>query len=347
MSKNKYTHQQWQERYPEADFFLPEHTETVDRFLADWSKARLGEFVENNTLEHKLGERAFKALLHTPANPSDQVIVVPTGFGVGPNVDSVVQAAIIRESVDPHATLVVAGNTSPVNNFSASEGKALRSGDLGPMSDRVNVVLDGVRQDLPDAKVAVSGASLGAGVAGAMLRRHEGMALPINAATIIEPASIKNRGLWSLGYDFIRSFGDMEEVFHANFPDGWTDGITHEKSSTQDDTERMNEGLTRVAAIGMTLAEMYNLARALGKDRLQYDLEAAPEDVGLVHVWSQGSKISPDYANQTIAEHVSGNPNARSYRLENSLSKHGPTVAFGLQSAAVGKAIDLSRQNRT
>lgn len=213
-----------QERYKEADFLQSWHIEAAQQFFCDHPRGAIAEFIHDNMLTCHIGRTAFQALVHTPLDPSDRIIVMPTGYGTGLNEQSVARAMAIREQVDPHATLAMQGNMSPMyyaNNFSPEEEKILDKGDFGPMRDRLNAVFEVVQRRLPDATAAYVGSSLGGALVGSALGHADEMVLEAEAAIVVDPANITERNRSILVRAFAHDVGEMTQVGMAQFPRKW------------------------------------------------------------------------------------------------------------------------------
>ncbi len=329
--------------YKEADFLQPEHVEAMEKFQRDWPLYTIGALVADNHVTHHLGETAFQTLLHIPADPSDQVIAVPMGYGTGFKPTSIARAIAIRDIVDPHAALVVQtnmGKNYKANNFSASEVEVLKRGDFTPMRDRLNVALENVASMLPDAKVAYAGGSLGAAVVASVLGRNQAMVLGSNGGTIVDPANVEDRNFLMLGSDYVRDAFETVAVGASNFSFEWI----KESLVAPRDISRPARPTLEVGKVAID--EAFNLARALSVGRLAEDVLSTPKEVGLVHMWSRKSNLSSDKHNLLIAEQMSAgdHPLYQRVRIMNPLSRHGVTAAFALQAAALERAMELSGQ---
>lgn len=336
------TYESLRQRYRKADFLQPRHVEVAQRFVSDWTQSRVEAFTADNITTCHLGETAFQLLIHTPSDPSDQVIAVPTGYGTGLGVNALVRAMTVREAVDPHATLLVQGNASPfylTNNFSPGEEDTLEQGDFAPMRARLNVGLKDISGRLPDANVAYVGGSLGAAVVGSALGHAEEMALQSNGGTIVDPANIMLRERARLAADFTQDLGEMALAGASNYSLDWW---------LQDRWPRKRRGSARLSAIDVALREAYYIAGALGRAQLPEDLRTAPREVGIVHMWAQRSRVSPDRANLPIARKMkaSGHLAYQPVRITNHHVGHGVTTIFSLQAAALERAMELSHQEQ-
>ena len=334
-------YEQLGERYKEAHFFEQRHVEASEQFLQNHSRYSAQKLASENMVTYHLGGRAFELLVHTPPDPSDQAIVVPTGYAMGIGTYSALRAMAIRELVDPHATLIVQGNMSPahtVNNFSAHEEGMLMEGDFAPMRDRLNVVLEALQAKLPDVSVAYSGGSLGAAVVGAVLGSANTMVLPTNGGTIIDPANIAERSVIDLGAAFAVDLTEMSRVGMENFTrDWWLQGWRSKEKHT------FKKASVQLEAGKMAVREGIFLALALGHNQLSSELSSAPKDVGIVHLWSQNSHISPDRANQSITDTMTNtHPLYESIKITDAGSRHGVTVSYGLVAAALEHSMRLS-----
>lgn len=333
------TFEQLQELYSEADFLQPEHVEKTQRFIKNWTRASVSEFTENNMNTYHLGQKIVHMLVHTPHDPSDQVIVVPGGYATGHNPEAVIRAMAIREVVDPHATLLYQANVSPTylaNNFSNGEEQLLDQGDLKPMRDRINLGLDEISRRLPDARAAYSGGSFGGGVAGSVLGHAGEMMLGTNGGTIVDPANITSRNLAQLSSDYLLDLPEMTTIGRSNFHWRWWRPSAPEYSKAR----------TLLATARVAVRDAVHIAHALEYEQLSEDLMKVSDQIGLVHMWSKWSHVSPDAANLRIAGNmrVKDHPRYHPVRITHPRSRHGVTVSFPLQAAALEHAINLSEQ---
>ena len=331
------------EHYPEARALVA--AKDVDRVaglmcrsmgeMCDWTKDRL--------VIAELGGRSFRMLVDQAEDGnSDEVVLVAGEFANGFMMNNginpaVVRARAIRDIVAPEATLVMQANDT-INegnhNLSRDERRRLRSGDAGPLVDRV-------RRHIGEAsRVWAFGPSQG-GVVVSAYAAHPDTA--ITGATVFETPNVRRRSTLQLGRDFMGSGKHLADQIRLN---GYPDAKivrAHLNSLTA-------MGMIRYGA-GVVLPQNMAILGIMRAATLEPALLAAlRKGAGVTHLWTTGDRVSPDSDNVQIAKGVRALPETgryESYRFAGDLADHSSTNAIVVCAGGLRRARELGKVQST
>jgi pimeloyl-ACP methyl ester carboxylesterase len=278
--------------------------ERARRLLENTSRADLNQWTNDRLRVYNTysGQRFRMLEDHPVDNNEEKVVFVSTEFGTNALARAVIKARIIRDTVDPTATLILQPNSvvSESNmNFSRSERKKLYEGNLQPTTDRIKNVMDGIRNPL---NVTMFGASQGAMVALDYAANKDTSSV---AVAIVEIPNIVERNSEELMFDFMNSGRDLSQVVKANF-------MNHESELAvlfeSDAVSKLSLArfafkslcLDNFAMIGAMrhAAPNSNGGRAVVIDNIDSVLRKGGS---VVNAWGDQDDVSPDWLNRYIS----------------------------------------------
>lgn len=286
-----YIHEKYAESLPSLN---KEDFERTDDFLRDLDPSTLHEWIDERTVTRQFGERAFRMIIDTP-NDGDEgkAVVVGGEFGNGITPATVLRARIVRDMVDPSASLVLQPNSTflqPNMNYSRTERQMLRRGKTSPLIGRVATTLDSMKN--PEALTLV-GVSQGS-VAMLELATHSDY-IPPAAVAVLEAPGVKDRSRLELLQDFMSCGADLVEVVKENYSD--------ENHPILVETLRSFSGKERIRyGLGVLNPENVAILGILLHSRAQRAMHDVVQRGGaVVHAWGTKDAVSPVNENRAIA----------------------------------------------
>lgn len=306
--------------------------ENARALLSDFDKASLAEWTDERTVVNNLGEQAFRMLVDKGEDDSSAIVVFGEfGNGLGA-MGAIARARLIREVVNPAATLVLQPNPSigeDNTNFSKLERRMLRLGETLPIVDRTLVTLEGHGD--PE-NILTYGPSQGGAVA---LAYGAHPSTPETATAVIEAPNVANRSLFKMATDFAGAGAKQKVNVGANFKE--TDRLKYELIS--------DFSVAGLARYGIGLGKRDNLAligimqRATAAQQMQTILDKGGS---VVHAWATGDSVSPAAGNEVIANQLVDEDRYRSFTFEDD---HSITNLYLLNAALAHRALVLFKHS--
>lgn len=268
-----------------------ERLEAARSMTAAFTKADLAAWTGRRIVTDEIRGQRFRMVVDR-GEDLNRVIVVGGEYGNGLGaLGAVARARIVRQVVDPSASLVLQPNTAlgdPNSNFSKTERNLLRQGIAQPLVDRIRATLEALGS--PN-KMTLYGPSQG-GTTMLALAAH--ISMPPTATAIMETPNVTDRSYIGVAKDFIGAGADLKATISANFESSTTLG----EELVADLSVR---GLAKYAA-GLALPDNLALLGIIRRATAQKHMEAILVRGGSVaHAWALGDKVSPASANNAIA----------------------------------------------
>lgn len=268
--------------------------EATSAFLHELNPSKLEEWTNDRTVIHRLGDRAFRMVVDRPEDGDKNKAVVVTGeFGGGRTPANIVRARIIREMVNPAATLVMQPNSTfnePNMNYERTERHMLRRGRLSPLLGRIATTLDALGG--PE-ELTILGSSQGSVSALGLATTHY---LPPAAVAVLEAPGVKERSRRQLMLDFVRCGGDLSSIISENYADS-AHPLLAETLRGLSGAERMRYALGALKS--ENIATLGILLHARAENAMQ---QAIRRGGSVVHAWGTKDNVSPPDDNRSIAE---------------------------------------------
>lgn len=331
------------EHYPEAQGIVRESdVELVERHMATSSAEQI-RWAENRLVIAELAGRAFRMLVDTPEHGDPETVVWVTGeFANGFMMDmdrgvnpAVVRARSIRDIVAPGATLVMSANDTIYednHNLSREERRQLRHGNVSPLFDRVRVHIGEA------ARVLAFGPSQGAAVVAAYAGHPD---TAITGLSVFEAPNVHERNSLQLGRDFVGSGAHLADQIRLN--------ISPENSElARAHLEALHPRGMVVYGAGIVLPSNLATLGIMRYPTLRLQLDGAlNKGAGVTQLWTAGDDVSPDEANQTIAESIAKLPDTMRRRYEalrfgGEIADHSSTNVYTLCAAGLRRAAELA-----
>lgn len=186
------------------------------RFLESVSLEDLNEWTEKRTqIYTNRDDHRFRMVVDQPSDGNrNKAVLVLSEFGTGVFPRLVAKSRVIRDAVDPEATLVIQPSSiigEPNMNYSWAERVRLADGDLAPTIGRIALTMESLGN--PE-DVTIFGPSQGAmiGLGYAADDRTRPVAL-----SVVEIPNLVERDSVQLMWDFKCSGRDLPQVVRANF----------------------------------------------------------------------------------------------------------------------------------
>lgn len=317
------------EKYPDAFLNVNQtRLDAAEQLLASFNKKAMTDWAREATVTQELGHQSFRMLVSQGENDSK---VLFAGGELGNGLDALGALArirVIREIVDPSATIVYQPNSTLTENnvnFSKPERNLLKHGNSSPLTDRILKTFDSIGEP---AEVIAYGPSQGAMVALALAADAN---TPAMALAAVEVPNITNRGRIKMARDFAGAGSSLKENIGMNFDQG---------AQFHDD---LINGLSVKPLIGYGLGLMnkdnLRLVDVMGKNTAEAQMRINLEKGGsIVHAWATGDTVSPHADNEIISSHLYGIP-----RYEHAIfdGDHSITNIYLLNAALVHRAAFL------
>jgi pimeloyl-ACP methyl ester carboxylesterase len=262
----------------------------------------------------------------------DKVVLVSLEFGTNILPRSIAKARVIRDFVNPAATLVIQPNSiigEPNMNFSWAERRRLSDGDLQPIIGRIAIAMGAVG-DSED--VTIFGSSQGAMVALGYAAHKD---TPSAVVSAVEIPNVVERRSGQLIADFMRSGRDLPRVVEANF--------TNHESSPASLVERdaiSKRSFARYVLLSLHPDNIAMFGAMCHATEIIPTIKSVLDKGGsVVHAWGDQDNVSPEYMNKYIASIFKDNPRYASRELQ-SLS-HAATDFYALDGALARLAHNL------
>ncbi len=302
----------------------------VSEFLERTTFAEQSDWADRRTQLFDLNGQSFRMVVDRPTEGNEHVVVVPSEFATGISPPMIVRARIIRDMVDPAATLVVQPNTTfdqPNMNYSRAEQRELRRGRLAPVIGRIMMALE---YTLQPEHTTVFGSSQGAVVA---LGFGADRNTPSSAVAVIEAPNVTMRNRVVLTKDFIGCAHGLKDVILSNYEDKTAPFAldTLRTMSRAEPIKCVLDGVKRD-----NLAMVGAMARGSASQHIKTILDASGS---VAHAWGTADRISTAEDNRRIADQFADHPHYCSAELPGAC--HGVTSAYALNGALARMALQL------
>ncbi len=262
----------------------------------------------------------------------NKVVVVLSEFGTGIIPRLTAKARLMRDAVDPKATLVIQPSSTigqPNMNYSPEERERLSYGDSSPIIGRLALTMAGI--DNPQDMI-IFGPSQGATFA---LDYAASDLAPDSVKTVIvETPNIIKRSTWQLALDFMSAGKDLPDVVGANFNNPETPFAVLAKRNT-----RIFPDLTKFILSSLHPDNLASI-RAMRYDSAAANIETILNKGGtVIQAWGDVDKVSPNEANQLIADRFADSPNYVAFLLKN--LSHAATDLYVLDAALMRVAANI------
>jgi pimeloyl-ACP methyl ester carboxylesterase len=325
--------------YPEAESLLPsEDVVAVEDFLRGKSREGLKDWANDPSrlVVHELGGQAYRMVVDRPDDASDRTIVVPGEFANGLHGTAIARAMVIREMVDPSATLVMQPSSSfdeDNMNFSSEERNRLRGGDSSPMVDRLRATLE--HHDV-DSDVVLYGPSQGAVLASGYAAHPD---TQITAMSLVEAPHAEKKTLPRTAYDFLVSGSQLGKNVRLNYPQYAT---PEEWPLTSNQSQGLRSELIAFAQ-GAFRADNLALLALFRHGKLRRDMDFLSHKdrtVGITVANGGRSKVSSSLVTNDVLRQF---PNSESFTFEGKLADHSITNVYALNGSLARRALQLSQ----
>lgn len=308
--------------------------EKSSRFLEGLSLKEFGAWILERTCRYSYGDQRFQMVVDRPTNGNDgKAVVVLSEFGTNILPRFVAKSRVMRDMVDPEATLIVQPSSviGEANmNYSLDERLRLYHGNLSPIIGRIAVTLaeNGRPRD-----VTMFGSSQG-GMIG--LECASSKILPPVSVAMYDVPTVIDRSYAKLAMDFAGSGGDLANIVRANFDD-------HDSEFARQ-IESDASTIRGMATYAMRMMHPDNLATAgamrfaTASDRIEKSLKKGGS---VVQVWGNQDEVSPDHANREIAERYKSIPRYAAIPLEG--VSHALPDFYAFDGAVTRLAHDLKK----
>lgn len=259
----------------------------------------LENWTTDRTATYRYHDQDFQMIVDTPkdGNPEKAVLVL-SEFATGIVPRLMVKSQIIRDMVDPEATLVIQPSSIQCQqnmNYSYKERLTLRSGNLAPIIGRIAITMCslGSPKDL-----TIFGSSQGATVG---LDYASKMESPAHLA-VVEIPNITERSTLNLTKDYMCSGKDLRQAVEANFDNHKSPFAVFAKNSTLF-LNQIKYSYGFIHPDNMSMLETMRYASAFPH------IKSILNNGGsVVHAWGNVDKVSPEDKNQLIAKTFENNP---------------------------------------
>jgi hypothetical protein len=335
--------------YPEVSGMLGEQDQVLCDEMYGHSLEYWATQLENGLAPYHLGERAFRAYVDVPNDPSGNVVIVGGEHGnsywaqhnkkvANP---SIVRAHVIRDMVDEHATLVYpAGDALGENNLGLTpdELQRIAHGDSSPISDRWNTIIE----QLPNSKTLRAGVGLSLSatiLSGAMARSGLG---PVDSVVCVETPNVVSRTEPALGIDFVKGGGSLGDNIRLNA------SLDVKSEVIKEHTKSINmarvRGLWGTAkyAKGLWLPSNRALLAPMCNDTLESSIiQSLGQGTAVVHAWGTMANVSPASANRRIRDAIGPHDRYRPFEFGGPLADHSLTNVALLVGALARHASNI------
>lgn len=325
------------EHYREVlpDVLKPDDLTTSREFLESVTLDYLRQTAIEGLRTFEYHGRPFRMAVVEPTEEKDETSAVATftEFGTALPPRFVAKSLLVRRMANPNAALVMQPNSvvgEDNMNFSSEERSQLWHGNPAPLIGRMAVVMD--RLNNPD-DITLSGISQGATVALAYAASPDA---PATAVSAMEIPSVMDRTKLQMGIDFMfRSGFDLQDVVRANFDN--LEAPLAQQALKDAGPSGLLHFFTKVISPN-TLALMGTYTNPMAKHDI---LETLKKGGSVVHSNGDTTQVSPEEANQEIADSLQGTGGYRHYLYQHRLLKgmgHTATDFYVLSAALAREA---------
>lgn len=330
--------------YPEISPLIRDGDEALFSRLLGVSAPEISRWIRDRLAVRQLAGRAFRAVIDAK---DPKMVVVATGEFAGGAFSpdrgvphsSVVMGKILRDIIAPDASYVYLPNDGyrqPNLGVNSVELRRLTRGDFAPFTQRLRVLTEKAEQ------VVTYGASQGAATSMAFAAHPD---VPVITAGAFDPSTVVRRSMVDIGRDFFGSgkqmanniglisfestSGDPDEL---PFPNAYADAFT-----LQNDL-RYIAGMVRPSALA--------IASLLRSPSFEEDAARVMDKKGgVVHLWTTQNNVSPDVANQDIADRLREHPTGmyETYRFAGEMADHSAIVVMPLGLLAMRHGFEQAR----
>jgi hypothetical protein len=313
-----------------------EDVEYAQEFLKGVNFASMEEWADSHTQTFELGNgQAYRMVVDRPSDGDPSKAVIVGGeFGNGIAAPALARARIIREMVDPEATLVYQPNTTfgqSNANFSREEREKLRHGDITPMIGRIGLALAEFGD--PDDLV-FSGPSQGGTIALGYASHPD---TPAAAVAVIEAPNVSDRSIFGIARDFVGSGGELKDIVRENYD--IPEGAELEAQFARETLDALGvAGMLRFVAGFPRRDNMAMLGAMRIATAESQILDTLRKGGSVVHAYGTVNRVSPAEANAAIKSTVH---EANYIGVELRESDHSVTNNYALSGALARLALRI------
>jgi hypothetical protein len=310
-----------------------EDVESAAQFLSSIDTAAMEAWTSERIEIPEIGDQRFRMVVDR-GEDEQAAVIVGGEFGNGITPWALARARIVRDMVNPDATLIYQPNTTvgqPNMNFSSDERRTLHEGGVEPFHDRLDIVLD--RANAPD-DLTFYGPSQGGVVALSYATKQE---RPV-AVAVVETPNVANRSQIELLKDFAGSGSQLKQVIQDNYE--------HPENIQEIFAKETLEGLSIAGMTrfvrGILKADNRAIAGILRRDVAKAHMATILDNKGsIVHSYGTANSVSPIDANRAITQDLS--PYARYQGVEMAGADHSISNHYALNGALARAARNLLR----
>ena len=279
-----------------------ENIDATSDFLDSLTPSGLQKFAVEHTVQLNFEGQDFNMLIDSPKDgDKDKVLLVMSEYGTGLVPRLVVKSLIMRDAVDPKATLVIQPSSvwgHPNMNYSASERQYLKNGNSSPIVGRIAATMSHL--DNPK-DITIYGSSQGAKYG--LDYASDDEAPKAIKVVITEVPNIVERSFWQLAIDFAQDGHDLSEIVRANFKDhGAPFAVLAEKNTGFFDKFKF-----MLSSVNLdNIASIQAMCHESATESIRKILEE--KNGVIVHAWGdRDDNVSPCNVNQLIANRYEKN----------------------------------------
>ncbi|MEO5690945.1 MAG: hypothetical protein ABIQ64_02045 [Candidatus Saccharimonadales bacterium] len=305
--------------------------------IATWA-----EQLTNGLDTFSVGEQDFRAYTDIPSDSTDSVVLMTGEHGNSywaqhnkrmPN-PAVVRAHIIRDAIDPNATLAYFSGDAlgePNLHLSPDELKELNKGFLTPISDRIEALIAALPNHSELNRGTGIGMSLGATVLSNLMVFGN---TPLNSAVYIEAPNVVERHKRELMKSFMTSGNELAANIALNH-DIATSEVAAEHAKSVD--IKSVRGVLGMGIFGVGLLALPT-NRALLRPMLTHSLSrqlavSIKNGHNVVHAWGTKANVSPVSGNRAIRDRFNDDPLYDSFEFFGQHADHSLTNVYSVMGA--------------
>ncbi len=304
--------------------------------IATWS-----ERLDAGLRTFAVGDRDFRAYTDIPTDPSDRVVLVTGEHGNSfwaqhnrskPN-PAIVRAHVIRDAIDPAATLVYSsGDAYRENNLNLShlERNDLRQGLLTPVADRLEVLFSTLPNHNEISRGTAIGMSLGATVLSNLMVFGN---TPLNSAVYVEAPNVVERQTRELMKSFMTSGNELAANIALNH-DLATSEVAKEHAKSVDIMSARGMLGMGVFTVGLALSTNRALLRPMLTHSLSRRIASSVQNGhNIVHAWGTKADVSPAAGNRAIHDRFNHDTHYDSFEFSGPHADHSLTNVYLVMGA--------------
>lgn len=304
------------------------------KFLEGLSMSELNDWTEDRIQTYTTSDdQRFRMVVDRPKDGnSDKAVVVMSEFGTNIVPRLIAKSRVIRDIVDPGATLVIQPSSvigEPNMNYSWVERNRLCEGNLRPIIGRVALTMNAIGN--PE-DVTIFGSSQGAMIGLGYAADSE---TPPAAVSVFELPNIVERQRTQLVADFMSSGSDLPQVVEANFTNQEAPFANYARHET---TVSRLARYTLLSFHPDSIATVGAMRYASAVPAIETVLDKGGS---VVHAWGDQDNVSPAFKNRFISTIpiFESNPKYVSRVLRG--MSHAATDFYALDGALARLAHDL------